>query len=541
MKKFSLLLLFFPLILLADMEAEFEQALKAFSSETPPPTGLHCGFKDLIELRQKIKYLSPSSQALARQVLYPAQPSRQDSVLSASGHFMLHYDREGRHAVPPQDIEGNGIPDYVDSAAVYLDKAWQVEIAELGFRPPPDQDGNALSVYPIYFTNFGYYGLTTFSEIDIPALPGLNYTSYIELHNNYESTIFFSKGLEGLKVTAAHEFNHAIQLGYNLWLEDSDYFSDLYLMEMTSTWLEDYVFDEVNDYIFYLDYGGETRSFFKNLFSISFTSVSNYDAYANSLFFHLVEKRYGSSFVVQLWEKIMEEVGFAALQSTLAEYGSSFAEIQNIYAGWLYFTGTRTVAGAYFPEAALYPETEINQGREALDLGLEKLAMRQIKIYPEYDQLLGIRITSSNNQGKFSHIINNTELLSVVSFNTEQTIAANKNKPLIVVLSNPTAEKVMDLDYTMQPKSVSPGPNPIIVTTTEERIYFKNVPAHSKVSIFNLNGALIEELNLRDDSADHATWDMRDQFGKRVASGIYLYHLRSGSFETLGKFAVIRP
>jgi len=38
--------------------------------------------------------------------------------------------------------------------------------------------------------------------------------------------------LDNIKVTAAHEFNHAIQFGY-------DYWEETWLMEATATWIED--------------------------------------------------------------------------------------------------------------------------------------------------------------------------------------------------------------------------------------------------------------------------------------------------------------
>ena len=54
-----------------------------------------------------------------------------------------------------------------------------------------------------------------------------------------------ANGLRALKVTAAHEFFHAVQFAFD-WLED------LWLMEGTAAWIEDEVYDSVNDNIQYL-------------------------------------------------------------------------------------------------------------------------------------------------------------------------------------------------------------------------------------------------------------------------------------------------
>ena len=43
-----------------------------------------------------------------------------------------------------------------------------------------------------------------------------------------------------MRVTAAHEFFHAVQFGY-------DYFEDVWLMEASSAWVEDEIFDDIDD------------------------------------------------------------------------------------------------------------------------------------------------------------------------------------------------------------------------------------------------------------------------------------------------------
>ena len=54
------------------------------------------------------------------------------------------------------------------------------------------------------------------------------------------------------KVTAAHEFFHAIQFGY-------DFGEDVWMLEATATWMEERVFDEVNDNRQYLPAGQVVR------------------------------------------------------------------------------------------------------------------------------------------------------------------------------------------------------------------------------------------------------------------------------------------
>ena len=115
---------------------------------------------------------------------------------------------------------------------------------------PLDENGNPVTLYNIYFGLlkdgfYEYYGLTVPID-DIPSIPGINYTSYMEVHKDFAG--FPSEGLSGLKVTAAHEFHHAIQFCYNVRNGDK------FFWEMTSTWIEDFIYPEINDYYQYLPY-----------------------------------------------------------------------------------------------------------------------------------------------------------------------------------------------------------------------------------------------------------------------------------------------
>jgi hypothetical protein len=54
--------------------------------------------------------------------------------------------------------------------------------------------------------------------------------------------------MDPLTVTAVHEFFHAVQFAY-------DAYEDGWIMEASSTWIEDELYDAVNDNLFYLRYG----------------------------------------------------------------------------------------------------------------------------------------------------------------------------------------------------------------------------------------------------------------------------------------------
>jgi hypothetical protein len=525
--KILLIISAIPVLALADAYQEYEELSNSFSQARTSSDQVHCGLVNYLHLQQLNGQITHESRSGLNQNVLNFRPERQDSVLSPNGHFLMHFNHTGFDSVPAQDTEGNGVPDYVDSAGVYLEKVWDKEINELGFYPPPGADGNPVSVYPIYFTNFGYYGLTTPETIvRYKNVSESAFTSFIELHSNYDGSMFYSQGLEGLKVTAAHEFHHAIQFGYT-----SDYVDNIFFMEMTSTWMEDYVFDEVNDYIFYL------YSLFSSLFSTSFTSTYNYDPYANCLYNHMLEKQYGAGIIKDIWDFIIHENVLDAINHELTNRNSSFAQSQNQYAGWLYFTGRRAMPNVYFPEGSIYPELTPNEGLDALDYGITSKGMRLIRIKAPIDGLAKSTVESARS-GKFSHILYGYELTRPLDFNKKAVVAYSKNDSVIIVLSNPNNTVIFDAGYLVESARVITGANPVGVQSGSGHMQFLNVPQNAVIRIYNILGQRIKTLH--NGSADQILWNYNDQSGRQIATGIYIFSVEAAAFNFTGKLTILK-
>ena len=87
------------------------------------------------------------------------------------------------------------------------------------------------------------------------------------------------------------------------------------------------------------------------------------------------------------------------------------------------------------------------------------------------------------------------------------------------------------------------GPNPFIISDSENKYIIRNLLYNSEVKIFTLNGQLIRKLNTDNNTVDggRAEWDGRDLNGKLVGSGVYLYFAYSENGKSkAGKVAVIR-
>ncbi len=160
-------------------------------------------------------------------------------------HFRIHYDLTGYHAVDNTDFDGNSVPDYIDSMANIFEEVYHHDIIELGYTPPPS-DGmeGGSSHYDIKVQSTNAYGWTNYGALIGDNPNSLNitennaYLSNMIMRNNYIG--FPNTELENIQVTAAHEYFHAIQLGY-----DGD--EATWLLESTAVWMEEEHYDDVND------------------------------------------------------------------------------------------------------------------------------------------------------------------------------------------------------------------------------------------------------------------------------------------------------
>ncbi len=492
----------------------------------------HCGFGAQALMQLHFNELDAPIQQLAKTLL--EEPKRQKKLISPSGHFTIHYDTSGYNAVPLEDLSGNGIPDYVDSAAVFLDHVWDVEINQLGFAPPPDSSGQPVKSYPIYFTNFSYYGLTSFDlSEDIAALPGDNYTSYIEIDNDFSSSGFYTHGLNALRVTCAHEFNHAIQLGYEFRVQNNS-FVDAWFMEMTSTWLEDFVYNGVNDYYQYLS------KFFRDADSKPFNRYDGWFEYGNSIYLHMLEKEYGAQAVPSIWNYIKSRTAVSAIDAWLKTQKTSFAVSHNQYACWLYFTGSRSQSGRFFPEAADYPRLAVSSGDATLERPLSALSMRHVSIEVEQKMVYRGRVNAASGSGMFNQLANNDMTQPGITMGGMQTFNQHSDWPLILVLTNSTDEDATGLTYTKEVSPPTLSMNPVLIKKELQCIEFLNVPAFSTIRIFTINGLLIRSIVSDQFTFGSVPWDMKDKLGHEVASGIYLFHLQNKDQSVVGKFSVVR-
>jgi hypothetical protein len=266
------------------------------------------------------------------------RPSNQRSYSSTSGKFLIHYDVSGLHKVDVQDDDGNGIPDYVDLVAATFDDMWVREIDGLGYREPID-DGDG--VYDVHIQQLGLQGVYGL------AFPtgGFTSASHIQIDNNYTDNIFQTRGQDGVQVTAAHEFFHAIQFAYYAPLDAG------WWQELTATWMEDVMFDDVNDYYQYQPFFFESPET-----SLDEYPFSGLQPFAASIFGHYLEQTYGASTIRDTWESLGTHTPTSYdISDVDVGLPGGFASVLPRFVVWNYLTGSRHIPG-YYEEGAVYGE-----------------------------------------------------------------------------------------------------------------------------------------------------------------------------------------
>ncbi|MEO0219235.1 MAG: MXAN_6640 family putative metalloprotease [candidate division WOR-3 bacterium] len=273
-------------------------------------------------------------------------------------HFIIHYTTSGTDAVSPA---------YAESVAVYAEYSWQKEVVEFGwFAPPPDYNQGGDNRYDMYIKSLGSGVLGyTAPEYSYSGYGTEGATSYIVIGTGIDQY-----GWDLLRVTVAHEFHHAIQFAYTAY--DGSWF-----YENTSTWMEDMVYPDINDYIGYQSTNPSplTTTYYP------INTFSNLYQYAGAIFPYFIYEYLGNS--QQPMKDIWYQMGIVSGNNTLIDifdvlslnYSKPQDEILSYYAIWRFFTGSRWndgvgyrysegnlyITSSLFRNITSYPKTDSNQ------------------------------------------------------------------------------------------------------------------------------------------------------------------------------------
>ncbi len=165
-----------------------------------------------------------------------------------------HWTKTGGDAPSLTDTSpANGRPDWIDSNEATFENVFSMETGQYGYRAPKSDSASPPNLNPngkidVYISDLGAQRIYGYCTSDDPA-GGRAVSSYCGMDDDFAANQFpTTTGLQALQVTAAHEFFHAVQFAYDIG-EDS------WWMEATATWMEDELYDSINDNHQYLGTG----------------------------------------------------------------------------------------------------------------------------------------------------------------------------------------------------------------------------------------------------------------------------------------------
>ncbi len=493
-------------------------------------------------LKARVKSLWPSLSANQQELLRPLlqRPSRErlpDTLISANGRFKIHYTTTDNDAATLS---------FIQETAATFDYVYEFEVGELGYRAPLNDGGIDGPEIDIYVYNYPGYGETE------PANP-----SWIEMDNNFSSTP--TKGIKGMSVTAAHEFFHMIQLAYHS-LETTS-IDPVFLFECSATWMEDVVFDDINDYYNYLP------SFFRNA-DLPFHLVNGNREYGLSIFCHMLEQKYGQGIIRRVWEEFANNEPIDAFDQALIPVRSNFPTELAEFAVWNCFTNAQADTVRFYREGRNYPSISANSSYEfsnsqTFSSSNSQLASRYIMLKPHVSGDYVITPTFPDpshwrysliyrpldGQATYTLAGNAAKSLADVRLQSEIWVI-----PTNIMYPSSNFERREEAQFSIalgeapaiSDEILSAIPNPFMPAVHASLKFRFRLAKPSKdvcVVILNEHGERIRQLKIGSSpeglNESAFGWDGRDESGKLVTSGVYLYYIEADKIIGPAKLALV--
>lgn len=311
------------------------------------------------------------------------RPVLEKSIISPKGYFRIHYDTTGYNK-PAYNV--NDFAKEADFIFEYYHNTLKYNI------PPRDDNEGGDNKYDIYIKYISDWGVTWAEK----QVGNEKYTSYMEIDNDFSDKR--TKGFDAAKITIAHEYHHAIQMGNYIFSDD------VFMHELTSTTMEDVVYDEVNDYYFEVGY-------YFNKTNKKLTSNDGYNLTVLGIF--LIEK-FGIVIIKDIWELMPSNNGITSIKKAVEKKGTSFSDFFAEFGVWCFFTNERTIEGKYFKDAIHYP---LVKPLETINLIV--LTEKMVNLEPVSLNYICFKNTSNNYE--LTTLFTNSDSDSIKIKNTTKT------------------------------------------------------------------------------------------------------------------------
>lgn len=295
----------------------------------------------LISVILNLLWILPASAAS------PFTSDIENGLIKGNAVQTQHFQFEFSDVVGDQaDSDGDGIADVIEVTAVAAEDSWDIVIDEMGYEEP-NEDGSLLIV--IMDDNDEYL-----------SSGALGITSLLSNGNPYVAIDPWMSD-SYLQVTMGHEFFHAVQFGYDPSFAYS--YQGINFAEATATWMEDLLFDDVNDYALYIP---EFLDYIDYSIFASIVPTASLYEYGMNIWPRFLSEYYNNGVIKEVWETYFDSsIDFdsdlklyEAVKDVVSGEGGDLEEVFQQFTLWNLNLDS-------YEEGDIYPELFILQGEES--------------------------------------------------------------------------------------------------------------------------------------------------------------------------------
>ncbi len=301
----------------------------------------------LRDLRAALPLLGGQDRAQARALLArptdgAADPRGDGYQVPATkicgGRFCVHYVTSTSDAATPA---------WAERTLATMNEVWDFAVNRYGYRAPvtdqnvPGNNGGD-GLFDVYLADVGGRGVYGYCSPE-RAFAAKRASAYCVLDNDFAARQYGGNATSLLRVTAIHEFFHAVQFAY-------DYTEDGWMLESSATWMEERFADAINDNRQYLRYAQVARPGRP----LDTYSSSSFDQYGNWAFWEYLSQRYGVGIVRKAWEQTVP-TGRRDYYSVQA-VGAALRPHGGFQRNYLAFTAANTTPATSYSEGRAWPK-----------------------------------------------------------------------------------------------------------------------------------------------------------------------------------------
>ena len=483
-------------------------------------------------------------------------PEQMDEIYQTT-HFNIHYDTDGSSgSVSSNDVNNNSVPDYVENMGLIFEDVYHFFKDSMGYDITflnSQNVGN--NKYDIFIDNLptNYFAITYTTSFINQASTSCG--SYIKMRNNYNGAAFQNiTELENIKITAAHEFFHAIQFSYNC-------YERFWLMEATAVWSEDEIYNEINDHYRYMP------SWFQN--SAKPIDDESSHMYGSFIFFQYIDEHLGGYETIKnIWERSrsnansVNDVSFTSINEALESVGSSFSgALNNMRIANRIMSSHQNADPFTYIEAESYPVTgplEIAQlyfEDQIIEYSQNYLAVNSAN-YIKLDLVAPAKISISILDGYvddlfhaivFKHKDRDAwTIRSGNNFNIDPSVGID----WATIIINTQSQNQDRWSYKTKIESGiseelivnNTYPNPFIKNENEFISRFiSNIDQNINISIYNILGKQIfkHKIVLLSGEEQEFKWNLKNNRGNKISSGIYFLEIDGQNERKVKKVTIL--